>query len=64
MDDVEVDAFEAEMQEADGGIAFGCGIELDELVVVDLDEGLVRDIVFAEVEGLFEAELLDRKSVV
>jgi hypothetical protein len=28
------------------------------LVVVDLDEGLVGDVVFAEIKGLFEAELL------
>jgi hypothetical protein len=58
VDGVEVCAFEAEMQEADGGIALGGGIELDELAVVDLDEGLVWDVVFAEIEGLFEAELL------
>ena len=58
VDGVEVDAFEAEVQEADVGVLGGYGVELDELVVVDLDEGLVRDVVFAEVEGLFEAELL------
>ena len=33
-------------------------VELDELVVVDLDERLVGDIIFAEIEGLLEAELL------
>ena len=46
------------MQEAGVGVLVGDGVELDELVVVDLDEGLVGDVVLAEIEGLLEAELL------
>ena len=58
IDGVEVDAFKAEVQETRRRVFGGYRIEFDELVVVDLDEGLVRDVVFAEVEGLFKAELL------
>ncbi len=58
VDGVEVSAFEAEVQEAWFGILVGNRVELDELVVVDLDEGLVRNIVLAEVERLLKAELL------
>ncbi len=47
-----------EMQETRRGVLGGHRVELDELVVVDLDERLVGDVVFAEVEGLFKAELL------
>lgn len=57
VDGVEVGAFEAEVEEADVSAFLGGGIELDELVIVDLDEGLVGDAVFFEVEGLLEAEL-------
>ena len=46
VDALEVDTFEAEMKEPQRGVLGGYGIELDELVVVDLDEGLVRDVVF------------------
>ena len=56
VDGVEVVAFEAEMEEACLRVFGGDGVELDELVVVDLDEGLVDDAVFGEVEGLLEAE--------
>jgi hypothetical protein len=58
IDGVEIDALEAEVQETRRGVLGGYRVELDELMVVDLDEGLVGDIVFAEVEGLFESELL------
>jgi hypothetical protein len=56
VDGVEVGAFEAEVEEADVRAFLGRGIELDELTVVDLDEGLVGDAVFFQVEGLLEAE--------
>ena len=46
------------MQEADAGITFGGRVELDELAVVDLDEGLVGNVVLAKIEGLLKAELL------
>ena len=58
VDGVEIDAFEAEVQKSDGGVVFGGRVELDELVVVDLDERLVRNVVLAEIKGLFKAELL------
>ena len=55
IDGVEVDAFETEVKETRRRVFGGYRVELDELVVVDLDELLVWDVVFAEVEGLFEA---------
>ena len=57
VDGVEVDAFEAEVEEADVRVLFGGGIELNELMIVDLDEGFVGHAVFLEVECLLEAEL-------
>ncbi len=56
VDGVEIVAFEAEVEEGWLGIFGVDGVELEELVVVDLDEGLVGDAVAAEVEGLVEAE--------
>jgi hypothetical protein len=58
VDGVEVGAFEAEVEEADVRIRFGDGIELNELMIVDLDEGFVGHAVFLEVECLLEAEFL------
>jgi len=55
VDGLQVDAFEAEMEEGGVGIFFGGGVELDKLVVVDLDEGLVDCAVFAKAKGLIEA---------
>ena len=58
MNRVEVDALEAEVKEADGWITLAGGVEFDELIVVNLDEGLVRDVILSQIEGLLEAELL------
>jgi hypothetical protein len=56
VDGVEIVAFKAEVEEADVGGLVGGGVEFDELLVVDLDEGFVGDAVFLEIEGLLEAE--------
>jgi hypothetical protein len=45
------------VEKPDARVFLGDGIEFDELVIVDLDEGLVGDAVFLKVEGLLEAEL-------
>jgi hypothetical protein len=58
IDSVEVDAFETEVKETRRRLFGRHRVEFDELVVIYLDEGLVGNVVFAEVEGLFEAELL------
>jgi hypothetical protein len=43
------------VEEAGLGVCCGDGVELDELVVADLDEGLVDGAVAGEVEGRGEA---------
>jgi hypothetical protein len=62
VDGLEVVAFEADVEEADGGLLGVVGVrrvELEELAVVELDEALVDLAVFVgEGEGLFEAELV------
>jgi hypothetical protein len=60
VDGVEVGALEAEVEEAGPGCRAGTdGVELDELAVVELDEGLGDGAVGAGVgEGLLEAELV------
>ena len=55
IDGVEVDPFKAEVQETRRRVFGSYRVEFDELIVVDLDERLVGDVVFAEIEGLLEA---------
>jgi hypothetical protein len=49
--------FKADVKEADGVGGLEPGIELDELTVVDLDEGLGGDSVFFDDESFLKAEL-------
>src|ERR1700722_17693914 len=58
VDGVEIGAFEAEVEEAHIGVLFTDGIELNELMIVDFDEGFVGHAVFLEVECLLESEFL------
>ena len=55
-DGVEVGGFEAEMEEGGPGVLWSDGVELEELMVVDLDEGFGDGAVFGEEEGFVEAE--------
>jgi hypothetical protein len=56
VDGVKIVAFEAEVEETYLRFLSGDRVELNELVVVNLDEGLIGNAVFGEVEGLLKAK--------
>ncbi len=55
-DGVEVGGFEAEVEEGGFGVLCGDGVELEELAIVELDEGFGDGSVFGEGEGFVKAE--------
>ena len=56
---VQVAGFEANVQPAEGLRGIGSGIQLDELAIVDLDEGLGGFAGVGHGEGLLKAELAE-----